>query len=190
MPEKLHLLLAVRCFSLHVTKIKRDSVEKNVRHYTSKTTKICILNLLEIQKGFQKFDKNGDGHITVEELQEARKKSEEEQSADHAKDMIKDVDRNGNMLSLKNYYPLYLYYLKFIMMEMDGFIPLYHSISTGKALLLAMHLSSIPGGKEERICLVILTWPLYCGQAERTEVYILQFTFYFLPARLGRGYSC
>ena len=64
------------------------------------------MNLLEIQKGFQKFDKNGDGHITVEELQEARKKSEEEQSADHAKDMIKDVDRNGNMLSLKNYYIL------------------------------------------------------------------------------------
>lgn len=59
------------------------------------------MNLLEIQKGFQKFDKNGDGHITVEELQEARKKFEEENSADHAKDMIKDVDRNGNMLFLK-----------------------------------------------------------------------------------------
>lgn len=71
------------------------------------------MNLLEIQKGFQKFDKNGDGHITVEELQEARKKFEEENSADHAKDMIKDVDRNGNMLFLKKkLHLLYLYNLK------------------------------------------------------------------------------
>ena len=59
------------------------------------------MNLLEIQEGFQKFDRNGDGHITVEELREARKKSGEGQSADHAVDMIKAVDRNGNMLSLK-----------------------------------------------------------------------------------------
>lgn len=67
------------------------------------------MNLLEIQKGFQKFDKNGDGHITVEELQEARKKFEEENSADHAKDMIKDVDRNGNMLFLKK--KIYISYI-------------------------------------------------------------------------------
>ena len=67
------------------------------------------MNLLEIQKGFQKFDKNDDGHITVEELQEARKKFEEENSADHAKDMIKDVDRNGNMLFLKKIYISYIF---------------------------------------------------------------------------------
>lgn len=67
------------------------------------------MNLLEIQKGFQKFDKNGDGDITVEELQEARKKFEEENSADHAKDMIKDVDRNGNMLFLKK--KIYISYI-------------------------------------------------------------------------------
>jgi len=57
--------------------------------------------LLEIQEGFRKFDKNGDGYITVAELKEARKNSGEGDSADHAKDMIKDIDRNGNMLSLK-----------------------------------------------------------------------------------------
>jgi len=37
----------------------------------------------------------------VEELIEARKNSGEGDSAGHAKDMIKDVDRDGNMLSLK-----------------------------------------------------------------------------------------
>lgn len=55
--------------------------------------------MLEIREAFQMFDENGDGHITVEELGEGMKKSGQEESADHVKDMIKDVDRNGNMLS-------------------------------------------------------------------------------------------
>ena len=64
--------------------------------------------MLEIQEAFRKFDKNGDGHITVEELEEARKISGE--SDDHAKDMITDVDRNGTMLSLKKIiYPICIF---------------------------------------------------------------------------------
>lgn len=56
-----------------------------------------VFNLLEIHEAFQNFDENGDGHITEEELKDATKKSGEKQSADHAKDMIKDVDRSGKI---------------------------------------------------------------------------------------------
>lgn len=59
-----------------------------------------VFNLLEIQEAFQNFDENGDGHITEEELKDATKKSGEKQSADHAKDMIKDVDRSGKIFFL------------------------------------------------------------------------------------------
>ena len=116
------------------------------------------MNLLEIQKGFQKFDKNGDGHITVEELQEARKKFEEENSADHANDMIKDVDRNGNMLFLKKYLPLlYLYNLKCYNYDGDGTDLYCSTIQSLKgrhcSWPLELHLSW--GGRGGGICLVI-----------------------------------
>ena len=56
-----------------------------------------MLCLLEIEAAFKFFDKNGDGFISVEELGEAMKKLGLEMSEEELKDMIKAVDRNGNI---------------------------------------------------------------------------------------------
>jgi len=56
-----------------------------------------LLCLLEIEAAFKFFDKNGDGFISVEELGEAMKKLGLEMSEEELKDMIKAVDRNGNI---------------------------------------------------------------------------------------------
>jgi len=51
----------------------------------------------EIEAAFKMFDKNGDGHISVEELGEAMKQAGQEMSEEELKDMIRAVDRNGNI---------------------------------------------------------------------------------------------
>jgi len=43
------------------------------------------------------FDKNGDGFISVEELGEAMKQAGKEMSGEELKDVIRAVDRNGNI---------------------------------------------------------------------------------------------
>ena len=58
------------------------------------------------------------------------------------------------------------------MMEMDGFIPLLPFNLYWEGIAGSHALKLHPRWKEERNCLIILTWPLYCGQAERTEVYL------------------
>lgn len=50
----------------------------------------------EIEAAFKLFDKNNDGHISVEELGEAMKQAGQEMSVEEIKDMIRAVDRNGN----------------------------------------------------------------------------------------------
>lgn len=56
--------------------------------------------LQEIEAAFKLFDKNNDGHISVEELGEAMKQAGQEMSVEEVKDMIKAVDRNGTKIIL------------------------------------------------------------------------------------------
>ena len=66
-------------------------------HFAGFKFVIAVL-LSEITDAFKLFDKNGDGKISAEELGEAMKQAGQELPEDELKDMIKAVDRNGEVI--------------------------------------------------------------------------------------------